>query len=302
MRALHGWFGFLTLGLFLGAEVLAQEAPESPPPPAAAKAAEWAGALSFTFPVAVQDFDPLPSGFSSKNFSPPVSIGLSMEAPPVDKNPGLLLSAQLANQTYALNTMFGVSAGPQWNAGKEVVLGVGLSVESQGLLKSAPLKNSHMDNWRYGAWFKLTRPMGRFKPGLVGRWVNPVETNIAAFEGLVTQIRWEESFVLRPELLWERDPEIGIIDAVEASLGLHFLGATAIASKEFAFLIDSQAVFRPELAVSTQALGLEWWVRGSVMVLSRSTDPVAYLYQATSYQNDYMLAPKTLAVEARWKF
>lgn len=273
----------------------ARDAAASAVAPEDAAPAQPAPRLSLELPFVLQNPSAVPQGLENGATLPPYNLVFAWHPLPA-RHPVFVLDANATFPRYSLIPALGVTPGMAFRI-KSVVLELAVDLQDQQTVAKAPFNGSQFDTWiasllvsgRYPALSWLT-------VGLDGRYAAFLKTQIADYEGLETDIDHQNTLILSPWAAIELPAELKL----RLQLDIDSLGATAIASKEFALGIGPQTIERLGVSLSRRfgSFGAElhyYYVTGY-------RDAIELAYQAPFYYRDYLLSPQTLTLGVSWNF
>jgi hypothetical protein len=251
--------------------------------------------LRISIPLPVQGPEEAPLGFDPSEIGPPPQLRYSLQLP-LNPTFGLIFDGNLAFTRSGFSPLFGVSPGVSFSF-PALDFFVQLDAQNQTTVGKAPYANSQYDVFYWGPKMGISRKLTSIlRAQLRGQFIFTQQTELANFESLQTLIDHNTTFVLSP--LFTLHPIKSL--ELEASIDFFHLGATGIASKEFAFAIESQWVYRWNFGIS-YSFG-DFIVRAVDSIVTGVKDSQAINYQAPYLSENYLLSKQVLKLEFVWKF
>lgn len=251
--------------------------------------------LSLDVPLVLQSASVAPLGFDTGQIEAPYNLVFAWHREPV-KHPLFTIEANATFPHSSVLPALGVTPGMAFRI-KSVIIEVALDIQDQQTAAKAPYKGSQFDTWisslmagvRYAATPQLT-------VGLDSQYSSFLKTEIADYEGLETDIDHQGTLIFSPWAEIELPAQIRL----RGQLDFDMLGATAIASKDFALGISGQTIERLGVSLNRRFgdFGAEihyYWVTGF-------RDATELAYQAPFYYRNYLLSPQTLTLGVSWYF
>jgi hypothetical protein len=255
--------------------------------------------VELDIPFSLQKLDATLDGFTDTQVEPPFNLGYAFHLG-LGKNHrwALLAKAHLSWIRYELAPIFGIASGMEVSFSKFKIRG-SLFFEDQKTIQKTFYSNSPFNILYFGPEVQATlqaTPALTF--GITARifLFSSEDTQLAYLEGFSTEIRHEETFVISPEVSFEPFENF----ETNARLDIYELGATAIASKEFAFGMPTRTVTRWNISATYPLWKFK--VRGRYSLVTDIYDPLEIYYQAPFLTQDYLLSKQVAALEILWKF
>jgi hypothetical protein len=277
----------------LGAVARADE-----PAPERNSGSRFSTELRLEVPFALKRFGAAPEGFTPTNLEPPIALGGEFRFP---FNPGNDVfrvggwgDVSLALVRPLQFPMGGFGAGVSFGwLGVEADLGI--DTRFQNWLDAPYKQSAYGLFWYSPLWLRVRYPTARISPGLSVEAIEAPKAQIANFEGLATSIAHDTTWLFSPNV--EISLPLGL--AASGSLDIFSLGATAIASKEFALALEKRTVVRYTIGLGARFKEWELWAHAAF--LENVGDETEHEYRAPFLYRPYLLAPQTLTLEAKWR-
>lgn len=249
--------------------------------------------LTLEVPAVLEHFGARPEGISKNDIHPPIVAGVEFRTLSASKKSGLWGGAHLGKIRTASEPVYGFSFGPLFHGGRASYL-FGIEVESNRWISSgSSLGNTVLDNWRWAAVGGIEYRTPALKGTLFVKAVNGTRTSIGDFEGQITQADYDTTWVVSPAAHVSFAPLLA-----RAGFDVYSLGTAAIASKDFAFRFDPQMLIRYHASAGISLGAAEIWLKAAL--ITGVDDGIEHVYRAAFLHNDYLLAPKSAALEVRF--
>lgn len=251
--------------------------------------------LKISVPVVIQGSEIPPEGFTTFEMTPPYQLSYEGQIP-FSTDRSFILNANLGTLPSSLAPLIGIDAGVLFRTPDFDFIGQ-IGFQDQALLSKSPFSSSHFDLFYWGPKVSILHQFNsQTHASLSAETIFTQQTELANHESISTLIHHQLSIVLSPSLTYLIIPELEL----EGSLNLYRLGATGIASKEFAFGIDSTFVSRWNFGFTY--LFKDFKVRAIDSIVTGVNDTQELGFQAPYFSKHYLLSKQVLTVEFVWSF
>ncbi len=259
------------------------------------KEEEIASEVSLSYPYISKRFSIPARGFGKLDLDPSFQLSGGIK----------IASGKEAHHTFAWylrpnlavtrlggSAMGGLDTGLRFSR-ENLELDVGLGVQSQ---KMGQLAGTQFDVAWYEVYGGVRYRSERLVVGLDLEALSVDSKELAALEGITTKMSRAGTYVGSPHVIFFPLPFLSLLGGVK----LYSLGRTAVASKEFAFYIDTKSLTTGIVGAGLHIGPVEAKLYGTFLI--GNFDEVEQYFQAPFLVKHYLLANQSITAEVKCNF
>ncbi len=250
--------------------------------------------VTLSVPFYSSEFSPgAPHGFEAEHVRPTYDLRAMIRTQD-HSSIGGWFGAEVNFTRFTLVPMLMASGGIQFGAPSGIGVDLGLVSRFQGLIEQDPFERSQYDVIGLGAVARLRVPFSSFVAGAEIKYIDYLNQVISEEEGFETVLGHSPTWKISPHLSVKLP--LGLLG--RAGVDLYWLGATAAASRQFAFGNERDQVTRYDLALGKELGKFQIWLRGQFVSGVRDAEELYFL--APSFGGEYLLSSRVFRLELTW--